>query len=69
MIIFRNLATGEEKSHVEFVSFIWEEAEKKFSVRYGYDKWCALNKEEQLEKYCEEYEYQLLENDWTMNEQ
>ena len=69
MIIFRNLGTYEALSHVEFVKFVWEEAERQFNECHDEIKWWDLTREEQMEQYCEQYEHQLMDMDWTMCEQ
>ena len=68
MVIFRNLVSGEELSHIEFVNFVWEEAERQFEECHDEENWCDLTKEEQIEMYCEQYEHQLFDRDWIMNE-
>ena len=69
MLFFRNLGTGETMEHAEFVKFIWEEAERQFNDCHDEMKWWDLTKDEQIEVYCEHFEYQLFDNDWTMTEQ
>lgn len=52
--------------HVEFVSFVWEEAEKQFNKCHDEIKWCDLTKEEQIEVYCEQYEHQIINRKWAI---
>ena len=62
---FKNMITGEELSHEEFVSFVWEEAERQFTEFHDDEMWSDLNKEEQIAVYCEQLEHQLKEREWV----
>lgn len=63
---FKNEASEEILSHEEFVSFVWEEAERQFVELHEGEHWCNLTKEEQIAIYCEQYEHQLNDRDWVI---
>lgn len=63
---FKNITTGEKLAHIEFVSFIWEEAERQFEECHDNELWCNLTKEEQLRQYCEQFEHQINDRDWVV---
>ena len=65
-MLFKNLVSGEELSHVEFVRFVWDETERQFNECHDDEDWCNLTKDEQIELYCSQYEHQLSERDWTI---
>lgn len=54
---FTNFKKSKNLSHTEFVSLVWEEAEK------NTPNWCNLTKAEQIELYCKKYE-EFLSADW-----
>lgn len=62
---FRNKYTGEIISLREFVDFVWEESERQFDECSG-ELWCNLTRDEQLEIYCNQCEYQVLNGDWRL---
>jgi len=65
MMLFRNVWSGETLTHIEFVTFVWEEAERQFNDCHDDENWCDLTKQEQLAIYCDQYEHQL-DGDWKI---
>lgn len=65
-MVFKNEISGERLTHEEFVSFVWEEAERQFNECNADENWCNLTKEEQISMYCQQYEHQLNSRDWVM---
>jgi hypothetical protein len=61
---FQNNTTGEVLSHSEFVTFVWNEAERQYEDNND-GAWCNLTGAEQIELYCEQYEHQLKEREWV----
>lgn len=61
---YRNEISGEELSHLDFVVFVWSEAERQFNECNPDENWCDLTKTEQLEIYCEQLEHQLNDRNW-----
>ena len=55
---FRNNISGEVLTLKEFVTFIWDEAERQFENNKG-ELWCNLTREEQVSAYCDQYEHQI----------
>lgn len=66
-MIFENVITGETLAHVDFVAFIWTEAERQFEECHENEQWCNLSKMEQIEQYCEQFEHHTNDGDWIMN--
>ena len=64
IIIFKNKLSGEESNHIEFVTFVWEEAERQFDECHDDIKWYNLTKLQQIEQYCYQYEHQINDMDW-----
>ena len=62
---FKNRITGEILSFVDFTILVFDEAERLYHNNWHYhdNLWCNLTKEEQIELFCEQFEYQL-ETDW-----
>lgn len=56
---FKNKLTGEILNFVDFTTLVLDEAEKQCHNNL----WCNLTKEEQIELFCEQFEYQL-ETNW-----
>lgn len=61
---FKNTLSGEELTHQEFVSFVWDEAERQYNEYHDSD-WSNRTKEEQLQYYCNQYEHQLNDRNWV----
>lgn len=66
MINFINTLTNEILSHIEFVSFVWDEAERQFNDCHNDTQWTNLTKKEQIEQYCYQYEHQLSDMNWKL---
>lgn len=60
---FQNNITGEVLSHADFVTLVWDEAERQFNENHK-ENWCNLTRDEQISFYCDQYEHQLEERDW-----
>lgn len=64
-IEFVNGFTGETLSHKDFVTFIWDEAQRQFEDNNTDENWADLTMSEQIEIYCDQYEYQLECMNWA----
>ena len=65
-MMFVNAITGEELSYIDFVTFVWEEAERQFNDCHEDKSWCDLTNEEQIEQYCYQMGHQLYDRNWEM---
>ena len=61
---FKNNVSGEILTLEEFVSFVWDEAERQFED-HEEELWCNLTREEQISVYCEQYEHQIQDMNWV----
>lgn len=67
-MMFRNNLTNEELTHVDFVKYVIEEAERQYidtHDRYD-DPWSALSFNEKLEVYVAQHEFQLECRGWEI---
>lgn len=65
-MIVRNKLTNEELTHLDFVKYVLEEAERQYvDAHDDYDDpWNALSFNQRLEIYVAQYEFQLECRDW-----
>lgn len=63
---FVNCITGEKFNYIDFVNYVWEEAERQFNDCHEDSNWCNLTKEEQIEQYCYQYGHQLYDRGWAI---
>ena len=64
MLKFINTKTGENITHLNFVSMVWSMAKERYEKLTG-NLWCNLNMYEQNACYCIQFE-DLVNEGWMM---
>lgn len=62
--IFTNIDTDEKLTRFEFNKFVWDECKRQFKDNNPSELWVNLTFDEQLEIFCEQYDFQLESRNW-----
>jgi len=65
-MVFKNSFTDVTLTQKEFVKFVWEETERQFKENNADENWEDLTKEEQIDLYCEQFEWQINGRGWSI---